>query len=368
MSDDRDSLLQVTAPNGVVWTRQAEGRATGRQLLEALDDLRGMYSDSSRRWNWWEEGRREREHDRLWAILSEWDNGATAGSPEESDATAQVLLDDIDERVERERDRRADLVAKSYDQERETARLQMLRAESDSAFFAQVMAKPATSAQRDDAERRAADSRASAETLRSVLGDPEWVIDRHGYLPAERRTRNLDLHMEFWRHPQLRKWSTTDRRRFRVLLGMPMPTSGQMCSECQAPADWHDYDLSLRLFHPPPEPGSQAETMARLMPGWWERCPACTAYQIGHRWGGKFALPDFDGEQWISMLPPLLRNIFIPTARKPRAKAAPKPRPLAVIEPGPIDQVLAQLSAAQDAHPQAQVRPGPRGGWELWPA
>jgi hypothetical protein len=115
--------------------------------------------------------------------------------------------------------------------------------------------------------------------------------------------------MTYFRHRLLREWESKDRRRFKALLGMPIPDISAMCSECQAPILWHEYNISLRLFQPAPSPGSQAEKLARLMPGWWERCPACTAYKIGHVWGGTHALPNFTGEQWIAMLPPLLRTL-----------------------------------------------------------
>jgi hypothetical protein len=91
-----------------------------------------------------------------------------------------------------------------------------------------------------------------------------------------------------------------------------------MCSECQAPADWHTYAVSLRLFQGKPEAGSQAETIARLMPGWWERCPASTTIQIRQQWDR--GLPDFDGAQWQAMLTPLLRAIFAPKPTPPRTK------------------------------------------------
>ncbi len=196
-----------------------------------------------------------------------------------------------------------------------------MRTESDAAFFGHVLEKPANAGQREDAERRLAGARSAAEEMRLQLGDPERVIDKKGYLPAERRAMNLDAHMRYFRHRMLREWATTNKRRFNALLKMPMPDPSAMCSECEAPAQWHEYDISLRLFHPRPAPGSRAETLNQLMPGWWDRCSACTAYQIGHRWGGKHAIPDFTGEQWSAMLPELLRSLFLP------ADSKPKPRP-----------------------------------------
>src|SRR5579859_5005101 len=99
---------------------------------------------------------------------------------------------------------------------------------------------------------------------------------------------------------------------------MPVPQEADMCPECQASADWHTYAVSLRLFRPKPEPGSQAETIARLMPGWRERCPASTGIQIRQQWGQ--GLPDFDGAQWQTMLTPLLRAIFAPASPRQREK------------------------------------------------
>jgi hypothetical protein len=103
--------------------------------------------------------------------------------------------------------------------------------------------------------------------LRRQLGDPEQVIDHSGYLSAERRSMNLQSHMDYWRHRRLREWAKTDRRRFNDLLAMPMPDPAAMCTECQAPAEWHDYDLSLQMFQAPPPSGSDDEALARLLPG-----------------------------------------------------------------------------------------------------
>jgi hypothetical protein len=142
-----------------------------------------------------------------------------------------------------------------------------------------------------------------------------------------------------------------------------------MCSECQAPAEWHEYDLSLQLFLPPPPPNSEDESLARILPGWWERCFACTAYNIEHRWGGEGALSSFQYPEWRAMLPPLLRTLFAPPLPKP--KDDPKStttEPLAVIKLGPIDLVMRRLAKAQAKYPTAQVRRGRGGRWELWPS
>ncbi|MEV6873973.1 hypothetical protein [Amycolatopsis sp. NPDC051128] len=365
---DGERLVQVTAPNGVAWTRQPGGTSSGTQLLEALSVFTRMNTDVELLWNWWEEDRHSREHDRVWAVLKEWDNGADQREPtaEELEAFKQRFRESVDKDLEEARQRRADLVTQSYDQEGASARLQLLRKEADAAFFQHVVDKPASAAQREDAERRIAKCQAEADELRSQVGDPEEVVDQDGYFPAERREQHLDQHMRYWRYPLLRELQKRDRRRFNTLLAMPVPDVRRMCSECQAPAEWHEYDISLCLFRSQPAQGSQAEALARLMPGWWERCWASTAYQIGHGWGVPHALPDFTGEQWRAMLPPLLRTIFVPGPIK-KNPMAPKPQPLATVPSGPIADVMAKLQELQAKYPTAEVRQGSRGRWELWP-
>jgi hypothetical protein len=362
----RTDAVQVVAPNGVTWTRAPEGRSSPEDLLRELTELTKHHVE--REWDWWQDGRREQEHDRQWAILHEWDNGAVGpddgGDPE---AAAQAVLDDVDRRVKAERDRRAALAAEQYDKERECLRLSLLRTEADAAFFAHVAKAPASPAQQDAAERRLAERQEEAKQLRSSLGDPDQIIDATGHYPDERREMNLSSHMTFWRHPALRKLhDSKQRRRFNALLAMRPPATEAMCSECEAPSQWHEYALSLCLFRPAPPADSTAARLAALMPGWWQRCSACTTYQIEHQWG-HHALPDFDGEHWRAMLPSTLREVFAPTPPQPR-RAAARPKPLAVIAAGRIDKVMAQLAEAQARFPDAEVRNGPRGSWELWPA
>lgn len=364
-----DARVRVTAPNGVTWRRRPGGSSTGAQFLRALDEYIAVH-DISRRWNWWQEGREEQEREALWAIVSEWDNGAPAATCEDDEAFLQEWNAEWERKRQAEAQRRADIIAASYDEDRVALRLRILRTEADQAFFAHVLEAPATPGQREAAERRVADSLSQATKLRRDLGDPEEVVDGRGYLPAERRERSISSHMQFWRYPSLRKLATTDRRRFTALLRMPMPEPGAMCSECEAPAEWHGYCLSLCLFRAPPPAGSAAEATASLLPGWWERCSACSFYQIEHRWGGPSVLPDFDGDQWAAMLPPLLRSIFTKVEPKPKARRKPraKPQPLLVIPAGPIGEVTARLAEAQAQYPTAQVRPGDGASWELWPS
>ena len=361
--------MTVIAPNGVTWTRKPDADSTPGQFLAALEAFISMHSIAAS-WNWWRDGQAKQERDHLEQIVFGWDNGAPSSTEEEAEAFAADYMKKFDAELVRDRRNRQRRASRQYDPERSKDRLQVLRLESDAAFFSHVAAKPKSPEQKAVAEQRATAALEKAGELCASIGrDLERVIDVHGFTPAERREHHLRSHMDYWRHRRLREWSTSDKRRFKALLAMPPLAPTDMCSECDAPAAWHDYDISLRLFHPAPEPGSQAEAMARAMPGWWERCPACTAYKIEHVWGGKGTLPGFDGQQYVAMLPPLLKAVFGPAPeRKPKSATPPKAKPVAIIPGGlPVDEVIARLAEAQQRFPDAEVRRGSGDGWELWP-
>ncbi|MCD0446987.1 hypothetical protein LO763_25540 [Glycomyces sp. A-F 0318] len=86
-----------------------------------------------------------------------------------------------------------------------------------------------------------------------------------------------------------------------------------------------------------------------------------------HRWGGAGTLPNFDHSQ---CMPAGLRAIFglQPVKPEPECEVAPPPTPLAVIKPGPIDDVMQRLEEARSAYPNAELHKGKRGTWELWPS
>ncbi len=306
------SDLIITAPNGVAWKRLPGGTSSGPEFLAALEALTS-FSAVERQWNWWQEARREQEHDQLLDVIKQWDHAEPPPGGYLSDreyearsAAAHALREE--EQLAR---------AATFDKEQAAARVRLLSSEATAGFMQIVLAAPANSVQQTKAEELRVASEQEAAALREQVGDPDTVVDENGDLPATRRERHLHEHMTFFRHTLLREWSSRQRRRFSQLLAMPPPRLADMCSECQAPAEWHRYGLSLRLWLGRPEPGSRAEMLARLMPGWWERCPACTHYQLDHQWGHD-ALPDFDFEQWHAMLTPLLRAVFAPDKPVPR--------------------------------------------------
>lgn len=302
----------VTAANGVRWRRIPGTTSSAEEFLAVLAGLGG--DRITREWSLWRDGEPRREDDRRHEVLSQWEH---ANPPPGPYLTAGELEAQFEARWAETRHQR-EVRAAGYDHDRAMARLNLLSTQADAGFMRHVLDNPASDAQRDKATEFLAAAEQESKALEAQVGDPDASPDEHGDLPAERRGYNLDSHMRLFRHEALRAWSKGQRPRFRQLLAMPVPHPDDMCAECQAPADWHTFGVSLRLFQPEPEPGSQAETIARLMPGWWERCPASTSIQIRQQWGQ--GLPDFDGAQWQAMLTPLLRAVFAPAPPRPREK------------------------------------------------
>jgi hypothetical protein len=333
--------LIVTAPNGVAWKRQPAGSSSAEEFLTALEVLADSASRVTREWNWWEEGREARERGRIMDIIRQWDHAVPPPGGYLSEQELQARLDASQAQRDRERQARAAL----YDKDQAAGRLRMLSAQATAGFMRNVLTKPSSKAQMSKASGLLAAAEQEAAALAGQIGDPDAVTDERGDLPPARRERHLDEHMTFFRHPTLREWSLGQRSRFHLLLAMPPPQAADMCSECQAPVGWHCYALSLCLWCGRPKPGSTAETIARLMPGWWERCPACTSYPLHHQWGHN-ALPDFGPSQWEAMLPPLLCAIFLParpTRRKPTDQRAALARRLHVAE-AEAERLRAQLA------------------------
>jgi hypothetical protein len=342
--------LIVTAPNGVAWKRNPGAASSRPDFLAALEAVTaGSVAAAAREWNWWQEGRPQQERDRAMGVLREWNHATPPPGGYIADEDIQSYL--AAKAAERESERQAR--AAGYDKERARARLTMLDAEATAGFMRHIISSPASDAQLAKARELLAASEREAAALRDQVGDPDAVTDEHGDLPPARRERNLVDHVWLFRHRALREWSTGQRPRFRQLLAMPPPRPQDMCADCQAPADWHACALSLCLWRGRPEPGSKAAEIARLMPGWWDRCYASTSYQLRHVWGGADVLPDFGGEQWRAMLTPVLRAIFDPVKpapRKPRDPRAALERQLqaAEAEAGRLRRQLSELALQDD--------------------
>jgi hypothetical protein len=66
--------LVITAPNGVAWRRQPGGSSSAEEFLTALAVLTDSAGRIAREWDWWEEGREAREHERIRGVIRQWDH------------------------------------------------------------------------------------------------------------------------------------------------------------------------------------------------------------------------------------------------------------------------------------------------------
>jgi hypothetical protein len=261
--------LIVTAPNGVSWKRRPGGTSSGPEFLAAQATMTDSGGRIIREWNWWQVGQQQLEGDRVRAVISQWDH---ATPPPGGYLTGEQLQTHLNAR-QAERDSQRQAWSARYDQDLAMARLRLLRAQATDGFMRHVLASPASAAQQARAQQVLADSEREAAALAGQVGNPDAICDQHGDLPATRRERHLAEHMTSFRHPLLREWSSGQPRRFRQLLAMPAPQAAEMCSECQAPANWHTYALSLWLAgnaRTGIERGEDSGTAARLvgaMPG-----------------------------------------------------------------------------------------------------
>jgi hypothetical protein len=263
-----------------------------------------------------------------------------------------------------------------YDPRRARARLALIEQQVTLARAVKdhekILARQALAASPDDlwetqrhqAEAAIADAERLVQELMPVVGDPETVVDEQGCLPSERRERflaefaatfNAEVGTLHERLPGLRaKLQSTRGRKDRAAIweelhkgtarlayleALPPFTAPDMCSECPWPMSWHDTDTTLCL-----ETGAILREPCRAWPVWRE-----------------------------TLLTAALRVYEVLKERELRKQQQPAPQPepqvLAIIPAeSSLAETVAQLTAIQAEHPDAQIRRGKQNCWEIWSA
>jgi hypothetical protein len=160
--------LIVTAPNGIAWKRLPGGTSSGPEFLAALTTLTDTGGRIAREWNWWQDGRRAREDERIREVVRQWDH---AEPPPGGYLTAEQLQGRLDA-SQAERDRARQARAAQYGKDLAMGRLRLLSAQATSGFMRHVLARPATAAQQDRAHELLAASEQEAAELAAQAGDP----------------------------------------------------------------------------------------------------------------------------------------------------------------------------------------------------
>lgn len=350
--------------DGMLWKPKRGATAAPEEFIGARTLIIDLHREG--RWNPWVLDDRAPELERAMQVMEQWrraEPGHRMLTTKQVEArTARQDREREHERAKRAKEREAR--AAHYVPERAEARLALLEQQSrlqydrgEVAGFMDGSRYPGmdpTRRQKEIAkleqsiERRAEE----IERLRSVVGDPEDVVDEHGWLPRECRDRmlayytcerqsevrklrqelpNLETELKAAtdrnERYKLRNRTIVTRRRLDELLAVPPLTSDEMCSECPTPTAKHGWVT-------PPFEGP---------------CPA---------WPGWAARLRRAGE----ILETAARH-----AERPAEPPVPKPEPLAIIPSGlPIAEVTQRLMELQKQYPDAEVRRGRANRWELW--
>lgn len=210
---------------------------------------------------------------------------------------------------------------------------------------------------RISAEKAISDAERWIGQLIPLVGDPETVVDEHGWLPSERRERflsefaasfNAELSGLHERLPALRAGlKVTQGRKERAaireklrkgtarlayLQAVPPFTAPDMCSECPWPMNWHDIGVTFCLTS-----GATLSKPCDAWPVWREQ-----------------------------LMAGLIRVAEMMQRKKAPPAPTPVPQPLAVIPSASVEETIARLTAVQAEHPGAQIRPGKQNCWEIW--
>ncbi|WP_414944825.1 hypothetical protein [Amycolatopsis sp. cmx-11-32] len=316
--------------DGMLWKPGSDTTVTFDEFVSARTTVVEILGHTI--WNPWIREEREPELRAAMTVFGQWDR-AEPGFHQWDEDEAIAWLDqeraESSARGEREDQQRLARIP-HYDQARDEARLKLLEYDG----------RPYLPIEPD-----------ALDDLRRLVGDPETVIDRHGWLPAERR-RLTRVGFSCWRHTEVRRRrsliadlrakydASTDRAErgeLRATIAredqarqeheiIPEPDVANMCADCDRPSSWH-------------------HSRSNVLPQ-----------------GHCYAWPQYLDEcrQTVELLRQLAAN-----RKKPEP---PKPKPLAVIPSGlSIDQIMSRLATLKAQHPDATVRRGNANKWELWP-
>ncbi len=205
-----------------------------------------------------------------------------------------------------------------------------------------------------ECDREIAACQRRLDEVRDIVAGPERVVDRDGYLPAERRELSLRLLASRRQtavrelRPKIAELSVvldgTRGRKERAeireqlvdaqallddWLQVPELRAEDMCSECSQPAKWHLTGWVTPI-------------------GWQAPCPAWPS------WRKRI-------EKARALLIEAANERVQPEADRP------EPQRVAVIPSSlPIAEVTSRLTELQAQYPDAEVRRGRGNGWELW--
>lgn len=356
----------VVEHEGRLWRPKSGATSSAQEFFAA----KSLFIDLHRKsiWNPWVLDDRAEELQRAEQVMEDWQRAEPDHRymTEEEFAAREAERDREFEERRTADAKRHELDRERYDARREHARLSLLEHQSrleyelreimgfrDGTRFP-AMDQGRRNKQEAELEGSIASLNAEIERLAAVVGDPEDVVDKWGWLPRDRRESMLvdyrirrQSEVEELRRkiPELKaalKAATDQGERSRTrgnlglenhrlekLLAVPQLSVEDMCADCPQPFASHGWST----------------------PPWDGPCPAWPGWAAQRK------------EAW-KILESASQAKPAPT-EPPKAKA----KPLAVIPSGlPISEVIERLKELQEQYPDAEVRRGRANRWELWPA
>lgn len=354
----------VIEHDGVLWKPRPGATASAEEFIAARTLFIEFNNDAS--WNPWLRDERAADIDEAAEVMRQWKR-AEPGHRHLSLKQWEARQARHERQLEKQRAKdaaRRDHDKARYDEHRATARLRLIEMQSsldhglaELAGFRDGTKYPAMDPKRrateiEDLEQKVERLRAEVDGLTPIVGDPEDVVDEHGWLPRDRREQTwwsyrLDRERKVCelkqqlpeleaalqgaidraeRRERRDKLAAATRDLDRLIAEGPFTTE-EMCSECATPLAHHGW------VWPPGHP-----------------CPAWPGWAARMREARRM-LETFAQRRGAEALP----------------TAKPKPQPLAVVPSGlPIADVVAKLTELQAQFPDAEVRRGRANRWELW--
>jgi len=354
---------EVFVHDGLLWKAKPGATSSFGEMIAARRRTQEIFAETN--WNPWLRDERQPELDQAMDTFSQWTRAEPDFRPMTDEEVDQMMARwDVEfeqrlaadqARYERDKER--------FDSERSAARLAILEQENNLRRVAEERAEFEEGGRHSgwgerlraerlaELDRRAEHADAVVTRLSPVVGDREDVVDEHGMLPRDRRPLNLvdysvrrgarvrellvetaDLEArlkaskEKGERSELRSKLASARRALTRLQDVPPLTADDMCADCTLPLFQHGWVLSDDQFPCPAWP-EHAAHMQRVR------------------------------EMFLSMI----------ERAQPKAPDPPKPEPLGVVPSDlSIEETLKQLTELQRQFPDAVVRRGRAGRFELW--
>lgn len=351
--------------DGMLWKPRREATASAEEFTTARTLFIELHNDAM--WNPWVRDERAAEIDAAAEIMSQWQR-AEPGHRHMSLKQWEAQQARRERKREEQRardDARRERDKARYDEQRAAARLRLIEVQASldhglaelsgfrdgTKFLAMDPKRRETEI--GELEQKVERLQTEIDRLTPIVGDPEDVVDEHGWLPRDRREHT------WWSYRLDRERKVRDLKQQLPELEAALKAAADRAERGDRRAKLAEVTRDLeRLIAEGP---FTAEEM----------CSECATPMAHHGWVWPPGHPCPAWPGWAARMREA-RQMLESFAKRREADAAPppkpKPQPLAVVPSGlPIAEVVAKLTELQAQFPDAEVRRGRANRWELWP-